>query len=64
MTFVSCTTSHFGLWSFLESIEHDSRWKMNVDLAQLVEHWPEDPEGTIFNEISFALPCVKICQII
>ena len=21
--FVSCTTSHFGLWSFLESEEHD-----------------------------------------
>ena len=23
VSFVSCTTSHFGLWLFLESIEHD-----------------------------------------
>ena len=40
-------------------------------LAQLVRHWPEDlevlvsiPTGAIFDEIFFALPCGKICQII
>ena len=40
-------------------------------LAQLVRHWPEDlevlvsiPTGDNFWWIFFALPCVKICQII
>ena len=40
-------------------------------LAQLVRHWPEDPEALVSNPtggnfwwIYFALPCVKICQII
>ena len=44
---------------------------MNVDLAQLVRHWPEDlevlvsnPTGGKFLTIFFAFPCVKICQII
>ena len=50
MSFVSCSTSHFGLWPFPESKEHDlkglkdSDWQLNVDLAQLVEHWHDDPE--------------------
>ena len=40
-----------GLWPFLESIEHDfkqasgdSGWQLNVDLAQLIRHWYDDPE--------------------
>ena len=47
MSFVSCTTSHFGLCSFLESIEHDlnvSQRQPNSDLAQLAEHWSDDME--------------------
>ena len=41
VSFVSSTTSHFGLWSF----DHeDSGWQLNVDLAQLVDHWHDDPE--------------------
>ena len=77
MSFVSCITSHFGLWLFLESIKHDLKghedlgWQMIVHLAQLLEHWHDDPEvmgsipiWEIFDEISFVLPCVKICQII
>ena len=48
MIFVSCTTSHVGLRSFLESIEHDfkglndSHRQPNSDLAQLVEHQSDD----------------------
>ena len=69
VSFVSCTTSHFGLWSFLE--HKDSGWQLNVDLAQLIEHWHDDSEvmgsiltGAIFDEFFFALSCVMICQII
>ena len=54
--FVSCTTLHVGLRSFLESIEHnfiktheDSGLQLNVDFAQLVRHWPEDPEVLVSN---------------
>ena len=73
--FVSCTTSHVGLCSFLESNRawpykghEDSGWQLNVDLAQLVRLWPEDLEvlasiPTGGNWIFFALPCVKICHI-
>ena len=49
----------------------NSGWQLNVDLAQLVRYWPEDlevlvsnPTGATFDEFFFALPCVKICQII
>ena len=50
----------------------DSFWQLNVDLAQLVMHWPEDLEILVSNPIGgnfwriffFALPCVKVCQII
>ena len=50
--FVSYTTSHFGLWLFLESIEHDYTYKglndwhrqPNSDLAQLTEHESDDLE--------------------
>ena len=50
MNFVSCTISHVGLRSFLESIEHDlqrpndSQRQPNSDLAQLVEHSSDDLE--------------------
>ena len=76
--FVSCTTSHVGLCSFLESIvarlykgHKDSGWQLNVDLAQLVgislkiqRSWFQTPLEAIFDNFIFALPCVKICQII
>ena len=65
------TTSHVGLCSFLESIEHDFIKAMNIHLAQLVRHWPDDlevlvsnPTGGNFWRIFFALSCVKVCQII
>ena len=77
MSFV-CFMHHFICWTlFISRINRawlykgheDSGWQLNVDLAQLVRHWPEDPEvlvsiplGTICDKINFALPCVKICQ--
>ena len=50
----------------------DSGWQLNVDLAQLVRHWPEDLEvlvsiparGNFLTKFFFALPCINICQII
>ena len=52
---INSTTSHVGFWLFLESIEHDfkghedSGWQLNVDLAQLVRHWPADLEVLVSN---------------
>ena len=65
--FVSYTTSHVGLWSFLE---HDFikavKFQANVDLAQLVRHWPHDPQvlvssptGGNFWQIFF---CSSFCK--
>ena len=75
--FVSCTTSHVGLCisrinrACLYKGHEDSGWQLNVDLAQLVRHWHDDPEVLVSNptggnfwRISFALLCEKICQII
>ena len=50
----------------------NSGWQLNVDLAQLVRCWPEDLEVMVSNPTGgnfwwiffFALPCLKICQII
>ena len=72
---------HFTCWTlFISRINRtwlyerheDSGWQLNVDLAQLVRHWPEDLEVLVSNPTGenlwqfffFALPCVKICQII
>ena len=75
-----CFMHHFTCWTLLISRinrawlykgHEDSGWQLNVDLAQLVRHWPEDPEvlvsnptAAIFWRIFFGLPCVKICQVI
>ena len=75
-----CFKHHVTFWTlvisriiraWLYKSHEDSGWQLNVDLAQLVEHWLDDPEvmgsiltGAIFDELFFALPCVKICQII
>ena len=58
MSFFSCTTSHFGIRSFLEhdfKSHKDSDGQLNVDLAQSVEDWHDDqevlssiPTGAIF----------------
>ena len=60
--------------AWLYKCHEDSGWQLNVDLAQLVRHWSEDLEvlGSILTGgnfwrivvFFFALPCVKICQII
>ena len=49
----------------------DLGWQLNVNLAQLVEHWHNEPEvlgsiltGGNFDEFFFALPSLKISQII
>ena len=71
---------HFTCWTlFISRINRawlykgheDSGWQLNVDLAQMVGHWPHDPEVLVSNStggqfltIFFALPCLKICQII
>ena len=48
-----CFMHHFTCWTlFISRINRawlykghgDSGWQLNVDLAQLVEHWPYDPE--------------------
>ena len=75
-----CFMHHFTCWTlFISRINRtwlykgheDSGWQMNVNLAQLVRHWPEDLEVLVslptvsnFWRFYFALPCVKICQII
>ena len=75
-----CFMHHFTCWtlfisrinrSWLYKGHEDSGWQLNVNLAQLVRHWPEDlevlvsnPTGSIFWRNFFALSCVKICQII
>ena len=75
-----CSMHHFTCWTlFISRINRawlcksheDSAWQLNVDLAQLVRHWPNDlevlvsnPTGGNFWRVIFALPCVKICQII
>ena len=61
---------HITFWTLVISRinrakgHEDSGWQLNVDLAQLVEHWHDDPEvmGSILTGVIF--PCVKICQII
>ena len=71
---------HFTCWTlFISRINRawlykgheNSGWQLNVDLAQLVGHWPHDPEVLVSNPTGgyfwrnfFALPCVTICQII
>ena len=75
-----CFMHHFTCWTlFISRINRawlykgheDSGWQLNVDLVQLVEHWPHDlevlvsiPSGGNFWQIFFVLPCVKICQVI
>ena len=76
-----CFMHHFTCWTlfisrinraWLYNSTEDSGWQLNVDLAQLVRHWPEDPEVLVSNptggnfwRIFFLLfPCTKICQII
>ena len=75
-----CFMHHFTCWTlfisrinraWLYKSHEDSGWQLNADLAQLVRHWPEDPEVLVSNPTEgqfltffFALPCVKICQII
>ena len=75
-----CFMHHFTCWTlFISRINRtwlykgheDSGWQLNVDIAQLVRHWPEDLEVLVSNltggnfwRIFFAFPCVKICQII
>ena len=53
-----CFMHHFTCWTlFISRInrawlykgDEDSRWQLNVDLAQLVRHWPEDPEVLVSN---------------
>ena len=63
VSLVSCTTSHFGLSSFLESrallykLHGDSDWQLNIDLAQSVEHWHDHQEalGSIPTEGIFVI---------
>ena len=64
---------HFTYWSlFISRINRaslckgheDSGWQLNVDLAQLSEHWSHDPEvvsslGAIFDNIYFVLCNLK-----
>ena len=75
-----CFMHHFTCWTLFISRmnrawiykgHEDSGWQLNVDLAQLVRHWPHDLEVLVsiptegnFWQFFFALPCVKICQII
>ena len=70
-----CFMHHFTCWTlFISRINRawlykdhqDSGWQLNVDLAQLVRHWPEDvevlvsnPTGGNFWQFFFAHPCVK-----
>ena len=55
-----CFMHHFTCWTlFISRINRawlykgheDSCWQLNVDLAQLVRHWPEDPEIQVSNPI-------------
>ena len=65
---------HFTYWTlFISRINRawlykgheDSGWQLNVDLAQLVRHWPHDLEvlvsnptgGNFWRNFFFALPC-------
>ena len=76
-----CFMHHFTCWTlFISRINRawlykgheDPGWQLNVDLAQLVRHWPEDLEVLVSNPTGgnfwwiffFAFLCVKICQII
>ena len=75
-----CFMLHITCWTFfisrinrawLYKSHENSGLQLNVDLAQLVRHWPEDPEVLVSNpaegnfwQLFFALLCVKICQII
>ena len=49
---------HFTCWilliskinrAWLYKDREDLGWQLNVDLAQLVRHWPEDPESLVSN---------------
>ena len=53
-----CFMHHFICWTlFISRINRawlykgheDSNWQLNVDLAQMVRHWPEDPEVLVSN---------------
>ena len=53
-----CFMHHFTYWTlFISRINRawlykgheDSGWQLNVDLAQLVRHWPEDLEVLVSN---------------
>ena len=75
-----CFMHHFTCWTlFISRINRawlykgheDTGWQLNIDLAQLVWHWPNDLEVLVSNptrgnfwRFFFARPCVKICQII
>ena len=47
VSFVSCTTSHFGLWSFLDTTEHDFIKVMKIQaecwLSSVGRDWHDDP---------------------
>ena len=54
----ACFMHHFTCWTLLISRinrawlykgHEDSGWQLNVDLAQLVRHWPDDPEVLVSN---------------
>ena len=51
--FVSCTTSHVVISrinrAWLYKGHEDSGWQLNVDLGQLVRHWPHDLEVLVSN---------------
>ena len=58
-----CFMHHFTCWTlFISKINRacheDLGWQLNVDLAQLVEHWPDDPEVLV----SIPTGC-NFCQI-
>ena len=53
-----CFMHHFTCWTlFISRINRawlykgyeDPGWQLNVDLAQLARHWPEDPEVLVSN---------------
>ena len=53
-----CFMHHFRCWTlFISRINgawlykghEDSDWQLNVDLAQMVRHWPEDPGVLVSN---------------
>ena len=69
-----CFMHHFTCWTlFISRINRawlykghkDSGWQLNVDLAQLVKHWPEDPEVLVSNptESNFwGFFCSSLCK--